>query len=272
MVFDIADIPVNNDGNIFLIAGPCVIESEEHTLKIARELKEITDRQNVSLVFKSSFDKANRTSIESYRGPGLERGREILGRVRDEVGVPVITDFHTPDQAESLAEVVDALQVPAFLCRQTDMLIAAGETGLPINVKKGQFVDPENTDHIVEKVASTGNDRAMLCERGAQFGYGNLVVDMRNLEIMKETGQPVVFDATHSVQRPGAGDGETAGDRRFAPALARAALAVGVAGLFMEVHDDPPSAKSDSATQLYLDDVEEKIEQYKQIDAAVKNG
>jgi 2-dehydro-3-deoxyphosphooctonate aldolase (KDO 8-P synthase) len=262
----------SNDGQFFLIAGPCVIESKEQVLETARELKEITDRHDIELVFKSSFDKANRSSISSYRGPGMERGLEILQHVKDEYDLPVLTDFHGPEQAVPVADVVDILQVPAFLSRQTDMLIAAGETGLPINVKKGQFLSADGMDNVVNKIESTGNERVLLCERGAMFGYNNLVVDMRNLDIMKELGKPVVFDTTHSVQRPGARGDSSGGDRRFAPTLARAALGAGVAGIFAEVHPDPPSAKCDAATQLPLDEFESLIKQWKAIDEAVKHG
>lgn len=265
------DISVSNDDSFFLIAGPCVIESEELVLETASRLKEIAARHDVDLVFKSSFDKANRSSINSYRGPGLERGLEILQRVKDEHDLPVITDFHVPDQAARVAEVVDVLQIPAFLSRQTDMLTAAGETGLPINVKKGQFLSADGMDNVVNKIESTGNNRAMLCERGAMFGYNNLVVDMRNLDIMKEFGKPVVFDTTHSVQRPGSKGDSSGGDRRFAPTLARAALGAGVAGVFAEVHPDPESARCDSATQLPLDEFESLVSRWKAIDEVVKN-
>ncbi len=266
------NISVSNEDQFFLIAGPCVIESEEQVLKTARELKDITDRYDIDLVFKSSFDKANRSSISSYRGPGMERGLEILQRVQDEYDLPVITDFHVPEQAGPVADVVDILQVPAFLSRQTDMLTAAGKTGLPINVKKGQFLSADGMDNIVNKIESTGNERVMLCERGTMFGYNNLVVDMRNLDVMKELGKPVVFDTTHSVQRPGARGDSSGGDRRFAPTLARSALGAGVAGIFAEVHPDPPSAKCDSATQLPLDEFESLVKQWKAIDETVKHG
>jgi len=262
---------ISNDSQFFLISGPCVIESEEQVLKTAKELTRISNKHNIDLVFKSSFDKANRSSINSYRGPGLDRGLEILQQVKNEFEIPIITDFHSPEQAAPVAEVVDILQVPAFLSRQTDMLTAAGETGVPINVKKGQFLSADGMDNVVEKIESTGNDQVMLCERGAMFGYNNLVVDMRNIEIMKELGNPVIFDATHSVQRPGARGDSTGGDRRFAPALAQASLGVGVAGIFAEVHPDPPSAKSDAATQLQLDGFEAIVKDWKKIDTVVKN-
>lgn len=262
----------SNDDPFFLIAGPCAIESEEQVLETAHKLKEITDRHDIDLIFKSSFDKANRSSISSYRGPGMERGLDILQQVKDEYNLPVITDFHVPEQAQQVANVVDVLQVPAFLSRQTDMLTAAGETGLPIHVKKGQFLSAEGMDNIIGKIESTGNEKVLLCERGTMFGYNNLVADMRNLDIMESYGKPVVFDTTHSVQRPGAQGDTSGGDRQFAPTLARAALAAGVAGIFAEVHPDPPSAKSDSATQLRLSEFESYIKSWKEIDAAVKNG
>jgi len=266
------NISASNEDQFFLIAGPCVIESEEQVLKTAQELKDITDRHGIDLIYKSSFDKANRSSIRSYRGPGMERGLEILQRVKDEYDLPVITDFHVPEQAAPVADVVDVLQVPAFLSRQTDVLTAAGETGLPINVKKGQFLSADGMDNVVNKIESTGNEQVMLCERGAMFGYNNLVVDMRNFDVMKELGKPVVFDTTHSVQRPGAHGDSSGGDRRFVSTLARAALGAGVAGIFAEVHPNPPSAKCDAATQLPLDDFEPLIKQWKAIDETVKHG
>ncbi len=264
-------IPASNEDPFFLIAGPCVIESEEQVMRTARELKNITDLHDIKLIFKSSFDKANRSSINSYRGPGMERGLEILQRVKDEYNLPVITDFHIPEQAAPVADVVDVLQIPAFLSRQTDILTAAGETGLPINIKKGQFLSAEDMNNVVNKIEATGNKQIMLCERGAMFGYNNLVVDMRNLDIMKELGNPVVFDTTHSVQRPGARGDSSGGDRQFAPTLARAALGVGIAGIFAEVHPDPQSAKCDAATQLPLDEFESIVKQWKAIDETVKN-
>jgi 2-dehydro-3-deoxyphosphooctonate aldolase (KDO 8-P synthase) len=239
-------------------------------MKTARILKDITERHNVDLLFKSSFDKANRSSISSYRGPGMERGLDILQQVKDEFKIPVITEFHVPEQAAPVAEVVDVLQVPAFLSRQTDMLTSAGKTGLPINVKKGQFLSAEEMGNIITKIESTGNNQVMLCERGTMFGYNDLVVDVRNLDIMKGFDKPVVFDTTHSVQRPGARGDSSGGDRRFAPTLARAALGVGVSGIFAEVHPDPPSAKCDSATQLPLDEFESLLKQWIAIDDTAK--
>jgi 2-dehydro-3-deoxyphosphooctonate aldolase (KDO 8-P synthase) len=270
MTFKISDYTISNDSPFFLIAGPCVIESEDHVLYMAEKLKEITDRKGIDLIFKSSFDKANRSSIKSYRGPGIKKGLDILSRVKEEYNLPIITDFHTPDQAEPVADVVDVLQIPAFLSRQTDMLVAASQTGVPVHVKKGQFLSAEGMNNVVKKIESAGNDKLMICERGAMFGYNNLVVDMRNIKIMKDIGPPVVFDTTHSVQRPGLQGDKSGGDRRFAPSLARAALAVGVAGIFAEVHSNPSSAKCDSSTQLHLNNLESYLERWKQIDSVTK--
>jgi 2-dehydro-3-deoxyphosphooctonate aldolase (KDO 8-P synthase) len=238
---------------LLIIAGPDVIESEDHALAMARSLRAIADERGVPLVFKSSFDKANRTSIESFRGPGLEEGLRVLARVKEETGLAVTTDFHEPGQAESVAAVVDLLQVPAFLCRQTDMLVAAGRTGRAVNVKKGQFLAPQDARHAVEKVRSTGNRAVMLTERGTSFGYNNLVVDFRSLVRMREHGAPVCFDATHSVQLPGGLGGASGGEREFVEVLARGAVAVGVDALFFEVHDDPDNARCDGPNQIRLD-------------------
>jgi len=248
-----ANVAVGGGAPLLLIAGPDLIESEAHALEMSRALKEIAGTRGVPLVYKSSFDKANRTSVASARGPGIDEGLRILERVKAETGLPVTTDFHTPQQAERLAPVVDLLQVPAFLCRQTDMLVAAGKTGRPVNVKKGQFLNPSDTRHILEKIRSTGNQQAMLTERGTSFGYNNLVVDFRGLPRMRALGAPVCFDATHSVQLPGAGDGKSGGEREFIATLARAAVAVGVDALFFEVHDDPDNAPCDGPNQLFLD-------------------
>jgi len=247
-------IAVGGDAPLLLIAGPDVVETEAHAVGMARSLAEIARARSVPLVFKASFDKANRTSVDSFRGPGLEEGLRVLAAVKAETGLPVTTDFHTPDQAERVAEVVDLLQVPAFLCRQTDMLIAAGRTGRTVNVKKGQFLAPHDARHIVEKVRSTGNESVMLTERGASFGYNNLVVDFRSLGRMRDLGVPVCFDATHSVQLPGGLGGASGGERRFVADLARAAVAVGVDALFFEVHDDPDRAPCDGPNQLRLQD------------------
>lgn len=250
---------------LVVIAGPCVIESLASCLEIAECLQEICARLGLGYVFKASFDKANRTSLASYRGPGLEEGLTCLAAVREKLGVPVLTDIHEPQQAAPAAQAVDMLQIPAFLCRQTDLLLAAGETGLPVNVKKGQFLAPEDMQPVVEKVRSTGNDRVALTERGSSFGYHNLVVDMRSLVQLAELGCPVVFDATHAVQLPG-GKGTVSGGRReFVFPLARAAAAVGIDGLFMEVHPKPEEALSDGANSLPLAEVEKVLSTIKRI-------
>jgi len=245
------------NGGLAFMAGPCVIESREGCLGIARALAEIARRLGVPLVFKASFDKANRSSIGSYRGPGLEKGLEILREAKEATGLPIVTDIHEPGQAAAAAKVADILQIPAFLCRQTDLLLAAGETGAAINVKKAQFMAPEDMGNVVTKIESTGNRRIILTERGSSFGYHNLVADMRSLPVMSDFGYPVMFDATHSVQRPG-GDGNcTGGDGKWAPLLARAAVAAGCDGVFMETHPNPPEALSDKANAIPLADIED---------------
>jgi 2-dehydro-3-deoxyphosphooctonate aldolase (KDO 8-P synthase) len=241
-------VQFGNDLPLALIAGPCVIESEEHVLRMAQAVREAVG----PFVFKASFDKANRSSVHSYRGPGLTEGVRVLRKVRG-LGLPVLTDIHEPAQAEVVAEAVDILQIPAFLCRQTDLLIEAGKTGRAVNIKKGQFVSPADVHHAAEKVASTGNNRIILTERGSSFGYNNLVVDMRGLRIMAESGYAVVFDATHSVQLPGAAGGASGGQPQFIEPLARAATATGISGVFVEVHDNPQKALSDGANALRLD-------------------
>lgn len=248
---EIARFKVGPGQTPLLIAGPCVLEDIETALSIARFMRQAARDCGFSYMFKASFDKANRTSIKSYRGPGLNRGLELLSAIKEEVGVPVISDIHSPDQAEAAAEVLDSIQIPAFLCRQTDLLVAAGRTRLPINIKKGQFMAPWDMRHAVDKIRETGNNRIILTERGASFGYNNLVVDMRSLAIMRRLA-PVVFDATHSVQLPGAGDGCSSGQREFVPILARAAMAAGVDGIFMEVHPDPDKALCDGPNSLSL--------------------
>ncbi len=254
--FKVGDVTVGG-GGLFLIAGPCVIESESHALKMAEAIAAIASEKKLPYIFKASYDKANRTSIRSFRGPGLERGLRILRRVRETVKVPVLTDIHEAAEVPPAAEAVDVLQIPAFLCRQTDLLVAAGESGRAVNIKKGQFVSPWDMRHAVEKVREAGGERVFLTERGASFGYNNLVVDMRSLAIMREFA-PVVFDATHSVQLPSAGaangDAPTVsgGQPGFIPLLARAAVAAGVDGIFVEVHDNPAQAKSDGANALDL--------------------
>jgi len=235
---------------LVLIAGPCVIESRRGCLALARRLAELASAESIPLVFKASYDKANRSSIESYRGPGLERGLAILQEVRETLAVPVLTDVHSPEECAAAAEVVDALQIPAFLCRQTDLVVAAAETGKVVNVKKGQFMAPEDVANVVAKAGSAGNRRVMITERGSCFGYNNLVADMRSLPILQRYGCPVVFDATHSVQRPGAGGTFTAGDGWLAPYLARAAVAVGCDAVFVETHLNPSRAMSDRANAI----------------------
>ena len=239
-----------------LIAGPCVIESEEMVLSIAGKMKEITDRLGIPYTFKASFDKANRTSLSSFRGPGIDEGLRILKKVKDTYGLPVCTDIHEPWQAAPAAEVADILQIPAFLCRQTDLLVAAAKTGRCVNIKKAQFLAPWDMKNCVEKVRQSGNENVMLCERGTSFGYNTLVVDMTGLRVMKEFGVPVIFDATHSVQKPGGNGTSTGGNREFVEYLAKAAVAVGVDGLFMETHPDPDSAKSDGPNMVPLSGME----------------
>ncbi|MBR6006620.1 MAG: 3-deoxy-8-phosphooctulonate synthase [Clostridia bacterium] len=235
-----------------LIAGPCVIESEELVFEVAREMKRITDELGIPYVFKASFDKANRTSIDGFRGPGIERGLEILKKVRDGLGLRILTDIHEPWQAERAAEVCDILQIPAFLCRQTDLLVAAAKTGKTVNIKKAQFLAPWDMMNCVEKVRRSGNNNIMLCERGTTFGYNTLVVDMTGIRVMKGFGVPVIFDATHSVQKPGGNGTSTGGNREYVEYLAKAALAVGADGLFMETHPDPDNAKSDGPNMVPL--------------------
>jgi len=245
-------IDIANDRPFVLIAGPCQIESRGHALEVAAALRGIADRTGVSVIYKSSFDKANRTSASAARGIGLKAGLAILAAVREEIGLPVLTDVHTAEQCAAAAQAVDVLQIPAFLCRQTDLLIAAGETGKAINVKKGQFLAPWDMAHVAAKIAGTGNENILLCERGSSFGYNTLVSDMRSLPIMARTGYPVVFDATHSVQQPGGQGASSGGQREFAPVLARAALAIGVAAVFIETHPDPDKAPSDGPNMIPL--------------------
>ncbi len=244
---------------LLVIAGPCVMESEEIVLETARRLKEICRRLALPFVFKSSYDKANRTSIRSFRGPGIEKGLGILGAVREELSVPVLTDVHSPEEAARAAEVVDVLQIPAFLCRQTDLIVAAAETGREVNIKKGQFLAPWDMRNTIEKFTSTGNTNLMITERGTTFGYNNLVVDFRAFPLMRSFGFPVIFDVTHSLQLPGGQGSCSGGQREFAAPLARAAVAAGVDGLFMEVHPDPDRALCDGPNMIRLDDLEEML-------------
>jgi 2-dehydro-3-deoxyphosphooctonate aldolase (KDO 8-P synthase) len=260
------------DQPFFLIAGPCAIESEQLALETASELKEITARLGINFIYKSSFDKANRSSIDSFRGPGMEEGLRILQLVKEQVGVPVLTDVHEDTDFQAVAEVVDVLQTPAFLCRQTNYITRVAQTGLPVNIKKGQFLSPWEMKNVSDKAKSTGNEQIMVCERGASFGYNNLVSDMRSLAVMRDTGCPVVFDGTHSVQLPGAQGTSSGGQREFIPVLARAAVAVGISGLFMETHPDPANAKSDGPNAWPLDRMEELLQTLKNLDDAVKAG
>ena len=263
--FEIGNVHVGS-GELFLIAGPCVIESEAHALKMAEAISAIARELHVPYIFKASYDKANRTSLTSFRGPGVKEGTRILRKVAETHRVPVLTDIHEPEHAEPVAEAVDVVQIPAFLCRQTDLLVAAAKTGRAINVKKGQFVAPWDMRHAVEKIRESGNDRVFLTERGSSFGYNNLVVDMRSLTIMRRLA-PVVFDATHSVQLPSAGASEngkpqqSGGQPEFIPVLSRAAVAAGIDGVFMEVHDNPAQAKSDGANALPLSQLSKTLEQ-----------
>jgi len=271
--FEIGNVHVGS-GELFLIAGPCVIESEAHCLKMAEAISAVTTELHVPYIFKASYDKANRTSLRSFRGPGVKEGARVLRKVAETHRVPILTDIHEPEHAEPIAEAVDVLQIPAFLCRQTDLLVAAAKTGRAVNVKKGQFVAPWDMRHAVEKIRESGNDRVFLTERGSSFGYNNLVVDMRSLVIMRKLA-PVVFDATHSVQLPSAGtsDGgkgqQSGGQPEFIPVLSRAAVAVGVDGVFMEVHDNPAQAKSDGANALPLSKLKEALQQLLAVHQAV---
>ena len=265
MTVQVGPVVFSNTGPLSLIAGPCVIESEEHVLRMARGIQAIAGQ----FIFKASFDKANRSSLTSYRGPGLTEGLGILSKVR-QLGIPVLTDIHEPSQAAPAAESADILQIPAFLSRQTDLLVEAGKTGRAVNIKKGQFLSPGEFTHAAEKVASTGNQNIILTERGSSFGYNTLVTDMRGLPIMAETGCPVVFDATHSVQQPGGQGTSSGGDRRFVPVLARAAVAVGVAGVFIETHEDPDRAPSDGPNMVPLKEFDALMAELMAIDAVVK--
>ena len=268
---------VGLDKPFFLMAGPCVIESESMVMEIAQEMKAICDDLGIHYIFKASYDKANRTSVSSFRGPGMQKGLEILARVRETVGVPVVTDVHTESEVPVVAQYVDVLQTPAFLCRQTDFICACARSGKPVNIKKGQFLAPHDMINVIAKARAAGReaglpeDNFMCCERGASFGYGNLVSDMRSLAIMRETNAPVVFDATHSVQLPGGNGTSSGGNRAFVPVLSRAAVAVGVSGLFMETHPDPTCAKSDGPNMVPLGRMRELLEGLVALDRVVKN-
>lgn len=266
----LCDFDVGDKRPFFLISGPCVIEDRNLAIDVASQLKEITEPLGIPFIFKSSFDKANRSSIDSYRGRGIDDGLAILQSVKDEVGVPVLTDVHEYTPLAEVADVVSVLQTPAFLCRQTDYIVNVCEQGLPVNIKKGQFLAPGDMTHVVAKAKSTGNKQIMVCERGASFGYNNLVSDMRALAIMRGTGCPVVFDATHSVQLPGGQGSVSGGQRNMVPVLARAATAVGIDGLFMETHPNPDKAKSDGPNAWPLGLMQPLLAQLKQIDAGIK--
>jgi 2-dehydro-3-deoxyphosphooctonate aldolase (KDO 8-P synthase) len=266
----VGSITIGDGHPLVLIGGPCAIEGEPFMLDVATRLRDITAKAGVPFIFKSSYDKANRTSIRSYRGPSLSEGLEILQKIKDVVGVPVLSDVHTVEEVEPAAAVLDVLQIPAFLCRQTDLVVAAAKTGKPVNVKKGQFLAPWDTKNIVEKVRSVGNDQVLLTERGASFGYNNLVSDMRSLVVMRSFDVPVVFDATHSVQLPGGAGTASGGQREFVPHLARAAVATGCDALFMEIHPDPDHAPSDGPNMLRLDDLPALLAQVTQIDRIVR--
>jgi 2-dehydro-3-deoxyphosphooctonate aldolase (KDO 8-P synthase) len=266
----IGSITIGAGHPLALIGGPCAIEGESFMLDVASRLRDITAKAAVPFIFKSSYDKANRTSIHSYRGPGLQKGLEILRKIKDAVGVPVLSDVHAVEEVKPAAEVLDVLQIPAFLCRQTDLVVAAARTGKPVNVKKGQFLAPWDTKNIVEKVRSVGNDQVLLTERGASFGYNNLVADMRSLVVMRSFDVPVVFDATHSVQLPGGAGTASSGQREFVPHLARAAVATGCDALFMEIHPDPDHAPSDGPNMLRLEDLPALLAQITQIDRIVR--
>ena len=262
---------VGPDRPFFLIAGPCVIESEALVMEVAGRMREITRELGIPYVFKASYDKANRSSKGSFRGPGLEQGLRILAEVRSQLGVPVLTDVHEDTPLAEVAAVVDVLQTPAFLCRQTNFIVGAASQGRPVNIKKGQFLSPWEMRNVVEKARSTGNGQILVCERGFSFGYNNLVADMRSLAVMRETGCPVVFDATHSVQLPGAQGGASGGQREFVPVLARAAVGAGVSGVFMETHPDPSQALSDGPNAWPLGRMRALLTVMKEIDAAVKS-
>jgi 2-dehydro-3-deoxyphosphooctonate aldolase (KDO 8-P synthase) len=266
----VGELTIGNDLPLVLIAGPCQMESRDHAIETASALKEMCGRAGMGLIYKTSFDKANRTSVSTARGIGLEGSLKVFAEIRDSLKIPTLTDVHLPDQCGLLAPVIDVLQIPAFLCRQTDLLLAAGETGRAINVKKGQFLAPWDMANVAKKIASTGNDNVMLCERGASFGYNTLVTDMRSLPIMAQTGYPVVFDATHSVQQPGGQGTTSGGQREFAPVLARAATAIGVAAVFAETHENPDCAPSDGPNMIPLKAMPDFIAQLAAFDKLAK--
>ena len=268
----LCNFEVGSDKPFFLIAGPCVVESEQMAIDVAAYLQELTTELGIAFIYKSSYDKANRSSQDSYRGPGIDEGLRILAKVKETLNVPILTDVHDGSPLNEIAAVVDVLQTPAFLCRQTDFIQEVARQGLPVNIKKGQFLAPWDMQHVVNKARATGNEQIMVCERGASFGYNYLVSDMRSLVVMQETGCPVVFDATHSVQMPGGQGSKSGGQREFIPALARAATAVGIAGLFMETHPNPEVALSDGPNSWPLDQMRELLQTLKNIDEQIKTG
>ncbi|MEO0989599.1 MAG: 3-deoxy-8-phosphooctulonate synthase [Pseudomonadota bacterium] len=270
-VVNVGDLAVGNDLPLTVIAGPCQLESLDHARMIAEAMLDTCRTTGASYVFKASYDKANRTSLTGKRGLGMDEGLKILGAIRDEFGVPVLTDVHGPEQCAPVAEVVDFLQIPAFLCRQTDLLLAAGETGRAVNVKKGQFLAPWDMSNVADKVASTGNEKILLTERGVSFGYNTLVTDMRSLPTMAKTGYPVIMDATHAVAQPGGLGGSSGGQREFAPALARSAVALGIAGVFIETHEDPDNAPSDGPNMVRLNDMPAVIKSLMAFDRLAKS-
>ena len=268
----IGDVVIGGGRPLVLIGGPCVIESEGHALELAHAIREVAGRCRVPFIFKASFDKANRTSLRSFRGPGLEEGLRVLARVKERVGVPILTDIHEPSQAAAAAAVVDVLQIPAFLSRQTDLIVAAAKTGCVVNLKKGQFLAPSDMGHVIEKVTSSGNQRILVTERGFSFGYHNLVVDMRAFPMLRALGYPVIYDVTHSLQLPGGGDGVTAGQAQYIDSMAAAGVAAGVDGIFLEIHEQPAQAQSDAQTALRLDRLEPLLNRLAGIDAIAKDG
>ena len=268
----IGDVVIGGGRPLVLIGGPCVIESEGHALELAHAIREVAGRCRVPFIFKASFDKANRTALRSFRGPGLEEGLRVLARVKERVGVPILTDIHEPSQAAAAATVVDVLQIPAFLSRQTDLIVAAAKTGCVVNLKKGQFLAPSDMGHVIEKVASFGNQRILVTERGFSFGYHNLVVDMRAFPMLRALGYPVIYDVTHSLQLPGAGDGVTAGQAQYIDSMAAAGVAAGVDGIYLEIHERPAQAQSDAQTVLRLDRLEPLLNRLSGIDAIAKDG
>ena len=269
-IIDLKDIKIGNELPMTLIAGPCQLETEEHAVMIASNLAKICYEEKINFVFKGSFDKANRTSVNGTRGVGLSRGLQILSAVKEKIGCAVLTDIHNPEQCREVSDIVDILQIPAFLCRQTDIILAASKTNKVINIKKGQFLAPWDMEKVLEKALSTGNQKIMLCERGSSFGYNTLVTDFRSLPIMKNTGQPVIMDATHSVQIPGGKGDSSDGQREYAPIMATAAAAIGVAGIFIETHQDPDNAPSDGANMVRLDDMAKLVKKLREFDRLSK--